>query len=282
MPDVYGVFEGGGVRGTALVGAVAAAEERNISFRAVAGTSAGAIVASLVAAGYNASEMNTLLMGKDLREFKDPVAWPGFRWLSSFRKMGFYRGESFRRWINEQIARKLGKPSPRFADLPKPLTIVATDVTLQEAKVFNKRRTHDLLVADAVRMSMGIPFFYVPFPYGSSMVVDGGVLSNFPAWAFQEEQKEAPLPILGFRLKPDAPQQEIRSIVDLVQALASTVVKAAVSIQLQVAGIPDLNVIELPTLGVQTTDFDMSQAQKASLYEAGHDRTLAWLLTHGF
>ena len=57
MTEVYGVFEGGGVRGTALVGGVAAAEEHGITFRAVAGTSAGAIVASLVAVGYNASEM---------------------------------------------------------------------------------------------------------------------------------------------------------------------------------------------------------------------------------
>lgn len=48
--EVYGVFEGGGVRGTALVGAVAAAEKKGIGFRAVAGTSAGAIVASLIAA----------------------------------------------------------------------------------------------------------------------------------------------------------------------------------------------------------------------------------------
>jgi len=42
MPEVYNVFEGGGVRGTALVGAVAAAEEMGIQFRAVAGSSAGA------------------------------------------------------------------------------------------------------------------------------------------------------------------------------------------------------------------------------------------------
>ena len=74
MAEVYGVFEGGRVRGTALVGAVAAAEERQITFREVAGSSAGAIVASLLAAGYNAGEMRTLLTETNFKDFKDPIS----------------------------------------------------------------------------------------------------------------------------------------------------------------------------------------------------------------
>src|SRR5260370_12096551 len=110
--------------------------------------------------------MNALLMEKDLRDFKDSVAWPGLGWLVSYWKLGLFKGEAFRLWINEQLGRKLGKASPRFADLLKPLTVVATDVTLQEAKVFSSRRTPDMAVADAVRMSMTIPFFFVPVHYG--------------------------------------------------------------------------------------------------------------------
>src|SRR5687768_16409989 len=82
LADVYGVFEGGGVRGTALVGAVAAAEELNFTFRAVAGSSAGAIVASLIAAGYGAQEIKEIMFRKNFNDFKDPVSRiPGYRRL---------------------------------------------------------------------------------------------------------------------------------------------------------------------------------------------------------
>jgi NTE family protein len=55
--DAYGIFEGGGAKGYAHVGALKAAEKRGIFFRKVAGTSAGAIVAALVAARYTADEL---------------------------------------------------------------------------------------------------------------------------------------------------------------------------------------------------------------------------------
>jgi len=48
----YGIFEGGGARGLAHVGALKACEERNIKFAGVAGTSAGSIIAGLIAVGY--------------------------------------------------------------------------------------------------------------------------------------------------------------------------------------------------------------------------------------
>jgi predicted acylesterase/phospholipase RssA len=55
--EAYGIFEGGGAKGLAHVGALKAAENRRINFHGVAGTSAGAIVASLIAAGYSSDEL---------------------------------------------------------------------------------------------------------------------------------------------------------------------------------------------------------------------------------
>src|ERR1700722_20038315 len=104
MPEVYGVFEGGGVRGTALVGAVAAAEKNGITFRSVAGTSAGAIVASLLAAGYDANEMQTLMMAKNFQDFKDPIGVWGWRTLWSWWKLAPYKGDAFYRWIGQALS----------------------------------------------------------------------------------------------------------------------------------------------------------------------------------
>jgi NTE family protein len=280
--EVYGVFEGGGVRGTALIGAVAAIEERQITFRAVAGTSAGAIVASLIAAGYSASEMQTLMLEKDLRDFKDPISnIPGLRWIRAWHRLGLYRGDEFQRWIAEKISRKLTRrlhASPRFEDLPKPLTLIATDVVRQQAKVFSRERTPDIAVADAVRMSMSIPFFFCPVRYGSELLVDGGTLSNFPAWAFDEQLKAVPLPVLGLRLQPDdIPPRKINNFLDLAVSIINTVVRA--SIPLQITHVPNLHVIDLPTLGVHTTDFDISNEIKNRLYESGYQTARAYLAT---
>src|SRR3989442_5807942 len=66
------VFEGGGVKGIGLVGAMAITEAKGYEFVNLAGTSAGAIVATLVAAGYRASELRQIMNGLDYSKFKDP------------------------------------------------------------------------------------------------------------------------------------------------------------------------------------------------------------------
>jgi NTE family protein len=69
--DAYGIFEGGGAKAYAHVGALKAAEKRGVLFRKVAGTSAGAIVAALVAAGYTADELFDLSLPKGRRGLLD-------------------------------------------------------------------------------------------------------------------------------------------------------------------------------------------------------------------
>ena len=65
------VLEGGGVKGIALVGAISVLEERGYQFRRVAGTSAGAIVGSLVAANARAAELQEIMRAVDYRGFRD-------------------------------------------------------------------------------------------------------------------------------------------------------------------------------------------------------------------
>lgn len=68
---VDGVFEGGGVKGIAFVGAIAATEDAGYEFENVAGTSAGSIVASVIAAGYSAAEIKTIMDDLDYKAFRD-------------------------------------------------------------------------------------------------------------------------------------------------------------------------------------------------------------------
>ena len=65
------VFEGGGVKGIALVGAFSVLEEQGYEPKNMAGASAGAITAVLIAAGYTASELRTIIGELDYDRFKD-------------------------------------------------------------------------------------------------------------------------------------------------------------------------------------------------------------------
>src|SRR5437763_904606 len=73
---IDGVFEGGGVRGIGLVGAISVVEEAGYEFVNLAGTSAGAIVSTLLAAGYTAAELKQVITNLDFATFQDPP-WIG-------------------------------------------------------------------------------------------------------------------------------------------------------------------------------------------------------------
>jgi NTE family protein len=63
--QVFGIFEGGGAKGLAHVGTIAAAQELSVQFVGVAGASAGAMVALLIAVGYNARRLSQFEVSQD-------------------------------------------------------------------------------------------------------------------------------------------------------------------------------------------------------------------------
>lgn len=69
---VDGVFSGGGIKGFAYVGAIQALEEKGIKFDRVAGTSAGAILATFIAAGFNAQKLEEIFDELNLKVLLDP------------------------------------------------------------------------------------------------------------------------------------------------------------------------------------------------------------------
>ena len=104
------VFEGGGVKGIGLVGAVAAIEEAGYQFVNLAGTSAGAIVASLLAVGYTAGEIEQALQKLNYKDFEDE------NWLDRFSvpgkiasivfRYGIYKGTFFENWLGALLDAK--------------------------------------------------------------------------------------------------------------------------------------------------------------------------------
>jgi NTE family protein len=112
------VLDGGGVKGIGLVGALSELEAAGYSFRRVAGTSAGSIVGSLLAAGWTSADLIELMKTVDYTQFRDRnflgyFGWPG-EGLSLILTKGLYRGNYLRDWLGELLAQKGVRT---FADL---------------------------------------------------------------------------------------------------------------------------------------------------------------------
>ena len=321
--EVDGIFEGGGTLGTAFIGSLLALHRNGIWFKRVAGNSAGAITAALIAVGYNANELdwltappntrskpdsihpdlspisfqqfmdrpkteeiqtrrNSLLwhllkgtLFDDLLKFEVPLppldryfagaagqilndsqlpppvrqglshlretlsktierafrdypetitvrpallaltegarrdlanqlldkfldTFPDARSLAHLACDGsLLNGDKFlvvmrnllkggkfkeRQWRDKKLDRL---SEVTFKDLPLDLVLIASNITKSEPIIYSKLRTPDYPVAEAVRQSMSVPFFFEPYKLSNGdEVVDGGLVENFPWWVF--------------------------------------------------------------------------------------------------
>ena len=300
------VFEGGGVKGIGLAGALATLEERGYQPQNVAGTSAGAISAALLAAGYTAAELKEIIISLDYRAFQDR-AWEDKvplidRSLSLLLDLGLYEGDFFLEWIRERLEAKGVRTfadlvHPEFADDPKfrsKLQVIASDVTTHELLVLPRDARKlgidpdSLDVALAVRMSMSIPVFFEPVRFENPetgrthVIVDGGMLSNYPVWLFDCDDGSAPeWPTFGMLLVEPKPSVSIgarlpkarmegsgpHAVIDYVKSLAQTMMEAHDRLYVEQANYA--RTIPIPTLGVGTTEFDLPPERALALYDSG-------------
>ena len=188
------VFEGGGVKGIAYVGALEKLDEEGIlkDIERVAGTSAGAMLAVLVGLGYTAKEIGDILWEINFQNFMDS-SW-GFlrdtkRFISDY---GWYKGDFFRDLMAGYIEKKTNNGEITFKELAdekkyRDIYLIGADLSTGYSKVFSAALTPDVKIADAARISMSIPLFFaaVKGVDGDDHVyVDGGLLDNYAVKVF--------------------------------------------------------------------------------------------------
>jgi NTE family protein len=312
-PRVDAVFEGGGVKGIALIGAAAVIEAAGYQFYDLAGTSAGAIVAALLGAGYTAAELQPILMDLDFTTLLDPatvlsrIPLVG-SYLGMLTDLGMYKGDAFLHRMREWLAAKGVKT---FGDLVLPgetetryrfkVHVVASDISRgnmlilpDDAQAYGMAPER-LEVALAVRMSMSIPYFFTPVRVTNTLgqrcyIVDGGLLSNFPIELFDTPPPAVPAwPTFGFALvsDPTDPTAEVRveyrvrGPLTLFAALFHT---AVVAHDAHAMELPDVaaRTIRIDDLGIPPTQFDLTQPQKAALYASGQAAAQTFLTTWNF
>lgn len=295
---INAVFEGGGVKGISLAGAVKSAENAGVVFNKLAGTSSGSIVAALLAAGFTADEMSEIVRMTPFDSFlhrapifNAKIIGPAVR---LFIKKGLYSGEALELWIHN-ILRTKGIRT--FSDIPHgKLMIIASDITNGKILVL----PDDLIklginpaafeVSKAIRMSTSIPYFFDPVilrmcgnaARGKSFkdqfvyVVDGGLLSNFPLWLFDStspaEQPtfgQTSIQTIGFQMvgRSSGSPHIIRGPISMLQAMFETMLSA--HDERYIEQVNRFRTIKIPTLGVGTTQFHITPEQSAELYESG-------------
>jgi len=300
MPQVDLVLEGGGVKGLGLVGAIAVLEEHGFSFAHVAGTSAGAIVGALVAAGIRADDLREILRTVDWTRFRDGgwldhLGVPG-KTISALASQGIYSGEYLTTWLGGLLA---DHGVVRFADLRTNeadsslpphhwyrLVVMTSDVSQGELRRLPwdypryGLEPDQVRVVDAVRASMAIPFFYAPVKLDDkiaatqSWLVDGGLLSNFPVDVFDRSDGRSPRwPTVGIKLsaRPGSlhgVRNEVAGTASLTRAMLLTMMGSHDQLVLDDPAVL-ARTISVDTMKVRATDFDIDSATQEQLYENG-------------
>ena len=327
-------FSGGGAKGLVHVGALQALEDRDVAFAGLAGTSAGAIVAALAAAGFRARELADPETGATILDRLaeiDPalasatgIFGPGgwfkirlFRWCLRRSKLALlsagllwaappaaatwlWRDGSaaalavwlvgwlgltvlvvwiwrmllggltdlrrFRAAIGRLLQERLfpGEPSRvvRLADFGvngrPPLKIVSANLSARRLHLFSPEKTPEAPVADAVAASICLPVIFRPWVLGGELHVDGGIVSNLPAWPFDEERELDP-EALTIAVEIEEPRTSGTGLSRFgwLSAAVRTALSGSGELNVRVAGPTEQ--LALPT-ALDLLDFDMAKA----------------------
>jgi NTE family protein len=300
------VLEGGGVKGIGLVGAAMRLAEHGYEFPRVAGTSAGAIVGAVLAAlqrrGEGFDRLADITRTLDYRRFRDrgrlgSLLGPlGFLTdlPSLLLESGVYEGDYLRDWLS-RVLDELGVRT--FGDLRiddsdddgslhhrYALVVTASDLSRQRFVRFPwdypdyGLDPDEQPVADAVRASASIPFFFEPVSlrgeHGTATLVDGGLLSNYPITTFDRQDERSPRwPTIGVRLgalveRSTRPPRPVRGPVALGLSLIETAIEGSQAVQTLDACNVDRSVL-VDTSTVGPVDFDITEEEQEHLLATG-------------
>jgi NTE family protein len=275
------VFAGGGVRGIALAGAAAGAWLAGHRFDRLVGTSAGALVASLVAAGYTAGEIALGVRTIPWRELADPAPGGSIpfvgRHVAILGSKAMYRGNRLEEIWTELLE---AKGVRTFGDLdPGALRVVTTDVTHQRGVVLPDDLPrydvdpHTFSVAQAVRMSSAVPFVFKPVAlrerrrrHHRSVFVDGALAANFPLRLANQPGTS----VIGFRLVPAASAHVHLGTLgpaSLARAVIAAGIRAGDELP---ASVDDARIVDIP-VGGDPLMFDITDETRDGLFEAGRE-----------
>ncbi len=280
-PRIGLVLSGGGARGIAHIGVIKVLEEMRIPVDIITGTSMGAIVGGLYAAGLSPAELEALVTSVEWNEaFRDkpaPQEQPfrrkqdtqqyqvdfelGFKKGHFTLPMGLIQGQNLNHILNMALIHKATVRD--FDRLHIPFRAVAADIETGEAVVLGKG---DLVTA--LRASMSIPGVFAPVEAEGKLLVDGGIADNLPVDVAREMGAEVLICVdIGTSLRPRAKLQSATSVTAQVMTI---LIQRNVAARLKT--LREQDILIQPDLGdAGTTDF----SRALSILKVGEDKARA-------
>jgi len=220
------VLEGGGVRGLAYAGVFSVLEQKNIlsQIENVGGSSAGAIAGMMVSIGYDANEIDSMMMELPVQKFNEGKWGIVGKYRRFKNEFGIYKGGEFEKWLQQLIQFKTGNAALTFMQLHqlhlknnfyKDFYCTGTNLSKQQLEIFSYINTPDMPLALAVRISGSIPLYFEPVALDNHLqkikktdtlsfvnyYVDGGMLCNYPINMFDTCEGSLANPLLCDKVK---------------------------------------------------------------------------------
>lgn len=301
------VFQGGGVKGSAYAGAVRVLAERGLlgDVQNVAGTSAGAITACMLAVGAGADGLEESVRTTNFGSFLDT----GWGVLDDVARLvshyGVCPGKHFESLLGDEIARYAGDRNLTFAGLRAlaardphkfaEMYVVVSNVTKQRPEVLCADNHPDMPLWLAVRASTSIPFVFEPVRIADDIFVDGGLSWNFPIDLFDHDELHLAQPMagkprndetLGFVLEPQPLAEagvkdwsslpgHTENVIAYAESLMGFLSETANNLHLHPDDLP--RTVFIDDLGVRSTDFKAPAHVIAQLIASGERATRAFL-----
>lgn len=236
-------LSGGGARGFAHVGALMAIEEAGLRPDAIAGVSAGSVIAVLYAAGVKPIDMADIFGGQSFRNLAE-LSWG---------KGGLFKIDKFIKLVKEAIGDK-----QNIEDLDIPTFIIASDLDNARPHIFDSGEIMPRMLA-----SCSIPIIFPPVEIDGVHYVDGGVLRNMPAWALRDKCRT----LIGINVSPLRKKDKYSSIIEVAYRTYNLMAKAN---QAQDMEMCDLSV-QTPEIADYAV-FDLSQIKELVVSGYMHTR----------
>lgn len=224
-PKIGLILSGGGAKGFAHIGVLKVLEEEKVPIEYIVGTSMGSIVGALYSLGYDATEIEKIVLSRNWFQYFDErisrkdlsiedkygkdryaFSFPVDDWTVSIPK-GLIRGQNIENFFSELYFD--AKDINDFTKFPIQFTCVATDIETGKKVILNKGN-----LVKAVRASMAIPSVFAPVEIEDKMLIDGMMAKNFPVKEAIDMGADYIIGSdVGVRLKK---KDELKSLIDII------------------------------------------------------------------
>lgn len=263
----YLVLSAGGVKAVSYIGSFKALERLKITpkIKGIVGCSAGSLLALLSIIGYKPEEMLEIVTNINIGNYTDDGLG------SLIKNLGSDNGIKLMNLIYAICKQKYDLKDITFAKLyesfPIELVMVGSNITESKSIYFSYKETPNMLILDALRISISVPFKFTPIRYNNNICVDGAIYNPYPIEYFSDKN------VLGFVLSK---LENLEPIDNLLQYILGILISIEHNELKRSLKKNKNNTVQIKC-NDNPINFSMNKERKKELYDLGYNTTINFL-----